>query len=186
MCDLGVFSDLGALWIAKAGLCDPDTARGGDCGTRASACHSWGLLPADTMLRALRPGPHAGRGRVSDCSPRPERRLGALNRSLRDPPTPRRPPRAAALGPRPGPRQSRPRRRPRRTLRRPGVREAPRPARAAAPRLRGSAAGAPGLHNAPRRWGSVARGNCRTRDSATGAGECRQARVTVSPPPSEP
>ena len=42
------------------------------------------------MLRAPRPGPHAGRGRVSDCSPRLGRRLGALNRGLWDPtpPTP--------------------------------------------------------------------------------------------------
>ncbi|XP_052496617.1 protein monoglycylase TTLL8 [Budorcas taxicolor] len=118
------------------------------------------------MLRAPRPGPHPGRGRVSDCSPRPERRLGALNRGLRDPTPPTPTARRRA--------RSRPRRRPRRT---------PPPRRPRSPTPR-AGSGAPPVRL--RRWrpraaqcaaplGSVARGNRRTRDSATGAGGTQTA-----------
>uniref|UniRef100_A0AC11DRQ0 Uncharacterized protein n=1 Tax=Ovis aries TaxID=9940 RepID=A0AC11DRQ0_SHEEP len=121
------------------------------------------------MLRAPRPGPHAGRGRVSDCSPRPERRLGALNRGLRDPTPPTPTARRRARGRARGRARSRPRRRPRRT---------PPPRRPRSPTPR-AGSGAPPARL--RRWrpraaqcaaplGSVARGNRRTRDSATGAG----------------
>ncbi|XFF78426.1 hypothetical protein AB1E18_004645 [Capra hircus] len=121
------------------------------------------------MLRAPSPGPHAGRGRVSDCSPRPERRLGALNRGPWDPTPPTPTARRRARGRARGRARSRPRRRPRRT---------PPPRRPRSPTPR-AGSGAPPARL--RRWrprgaqcaaplGSVARGNRRTRDSATGAG----------------
>ncbi|XP_070226246.1 protein monoglycylase TTLL8 [Bos mutus] len=114
------------------------------------------------MLRAPRPGPHAGRGRVSDCSPRPGRRLGALNRGLWDPtpptPTARRRARRCARG--------RARSRPRRTPlpRRP---RSPTPCAGRAARLRRRR---PRAAQCAAPLGSVAQGNRRTRDSATGGG----------------
>ncbi|CAI9165725.1 unnamed protein product [Rangifer tarandus platyrhynchus] len=124
------------------------------------------------MLRASRPGLHAGRGRVSDCSPLPGRRLGALNRGPWDPTPPTPPARRRARSCARGRARSRPHRRLRRT-------PPPRRPRSPTPRSGRPAAPARPRRRRPRAAqcaappGSVAQGNRRTRDSATGGGGTR-------------
>ncbi|XP_065795649.1 uncharacterized protein [Muntiacus reevesi] len=121
------------------------------------------------MLRAPRPGPHASRGRVSDCSPLPERRPGALNRGPWDPTPPAPPARRRARSCAQGRARSRPHRRPP-PPRRPRIptpragRRAP-PARPRRPRPEAAQCAAPPA--------SVAQGNRRTRDRATGGAGAR-------------
>ncbi|TKC45477.1 hypothetical protein EI555_006051, partial [Monodon monoceros] len=146
-----------------AGLCDSDTRSGaGPRDPSRGARHSLALLPADTMPGPRRPGPRAGRGRASDCSPCRGPRLGAPDRRLWDPTAPaRRRPRSRTL--------SHSRSRSRRPLpparpRSPTPRAGRRPAALAGPSCRRPGAAA----QCAARPGPVTPGNRRTRDGATG------------------
>ena len=160
-CGPRVFMTWGAL-TARAGLCDPDTRSGaGPRDPRRGARHSRALLPADIMPGPRRPGPRAGRGRASDCSPCRGPRLGAPDRGLWDPTPPaRRRPRSRTLShSRSRSRRPLPPARPRSPTPRAGRRRAALPG----PRYR-----RPGAAQCAARPGPVTPGNRRTRDSATG------------------
>lgn len=190
-CGPRVFMTWGAL-TARAGLCDSDTrSRAGPRDPRRGARHSLALLPADTMPGPRRPGPRAGRGRASDCSPCRGPRLDAPDRGLWDPTAPARcRPRSRTLS-RPRSRTlSHSRSRSRRPLpparpRNPTPRSGRRRAALPGPRCRrpGTAA------QCAARPGPVTPGNRRTRDGATrgeGTGPLPGEHGANRPPPLRP